>query len=416
MGIAIRFLLKNRALRFPHFRRFLTQRFCLILALNMQTTIIAYWMYLITGDVVSVGKLGLFEAIPAIGCSFFTGHLVESREKRTLLLRCISAYVLLAIFYCGLAFFEGSHHLPMSWQTGLIYGGVFVGGVIRAFVSPSSFSLLGLLLPRKLYANGATWSSTSWQAGGIMGPLLAGLFIAAIGIKWSIAAVVPFELIALVLMFSIPKQAILQKLKEPVLQSVREGLKFIRRTPIIFTALLLDMFAVLLGGATALLPAYAQEVLDVGEIGYGWLRAAPGMGAILMYIGLSFSPLKNKPGGKMALAIAGYGICIIVFGISTSFVLSFAALLVSGALDSISVVVRGIILQLYTPDDMRGRVSAVNTMFVSSSNELGEVESGYTAHWFGLKNAVLIGGFATIIVVSAAWTKSKALRKLHFEG
>lgn len=414
MSLAIRFLLKNRALRFPFFRRFLTQRFCLILALNMQTTIIAYWMYLITGDVVSVGKLGLFEAIPAIGCSFFTGHLVESREKRTLLLRCISAYVLLAVFYCGLAFYEGHHHLPMRLQTSLIYGGVFVGGVIRAFVSPSSFSLLGLLLPRKLYANGATWSSTSWQAGGIMGPLLAGLFIAAIGIKWSIAAVVPFELVSLVLMFSIPRQPILQKIKEPVLHSVKEGLKFIRRTPIILTALLLDMFAVLLGGATALLPAYAKDVLDVGEIGFGWLRAAPGIGAILMYIGLSFSPLKNKPGAKMALAIAGYGICIIIFGISTSFVLSFIVLVASGALDSISVVVRGIILQLYTPDDMRGRVSAVNTMFVSSSNELGEVESGYTAHWFGLKNAVLIGGFATIIVVSAAWTKSKALRKLNF--
>lgn len=415
MSLAIRFLLKNRALRYAHFRRFLSQRFCLILALNMQTTIIAFWMYQITGDVVSVGKLGLFEAIPAIGCSFFTGHLVEQREKRTLLLRCITAYVLLAFFYTGLAFFEGSHHLPMSWQTNLIYGGVFAGGVIRAFVSPSSFSLLGLLLPRKLYANGATWSSTSWQAGGISGPLLAGIFIALMGIKWSVAAVIPFELIAFFMMLSIPKQPILQKVKEPVLQSVREGLKFIRRTPIILTALVLDMFAVLLGGATALLPAYAQEVLAVGEVGYGWLRAAPGMGAILMYIGLSFSPLKNNPGGKMALAIAGYGICIIVFGVSTSFVLSFAALVISGALDAISVVVRGVILQLYTPDDMRGRVSAVNTMFVSSSNELGEVESGYTAKWFGLKNAVLLGGAATIVVVSAAWAKSKALRKLKFD-
>ncbi len=415
MQFSIKFILKNRALRYPLFRKYLVQRFCIILALFMQNTILVYWLYDLTNDVWSIGKLGLFEAIPAIGCSFFSGHFVEQREKKTMLSRCIAGYVLLTAGYTCLGYTAHQQMISISVTTNLIYAGFFINGVIRAFLSPSSFSLLGLLIPRKHLANGATWSSTSWQTGAVVGPLLGGLFIAMLSVPLSIAGVLIIEIIALLGILSIPRQPIMKKEKEPALKSLKEGLQFVFRTQIILAALTLDMFAVLLGGATALLPVYARDILKVGEVGYGWLRAAPGMGAILMFFLLAWFPLRTNPGKKLLFSIAGYGVAIIIFGISRDVVLSFSMLLVSGMLDAVSVVVRSTILQLYTPDEMRGRVAAVNTMFISSSNEIGEVESGITAKWMGTVPAVLFGGCMTIVVVAVTWMVAPAIRTFKLE-
>ncbi|HRO42807.1 MAG TPA: MFS transporter [Flavipsychrobacter sp.] len=415
MRFSIKFILKNRALHYPLFRKYLVQRICIILGLFMQNTILVYWMYNLTNDVWSIGKLGLFEAIPAIGFSLVSGHFVEQREKKTMLSWCIAAYCVLTAGYVALSWASGANLLTVPVVTNLIYAGFFINGVIRAFLSPSTFSLLGLLVPRKHLANGATWSSTSWQTGAVIGPLLGGMFIALFSVPISLVAVLIIEVIALIGIAGIPRQAIMKKEKEPVLQSLKEGLRFVFRTQIILAALTLDMFAVLFGGATALLPVFARDILKVGEVGYGWLRAAPGFGAIITFFLLAWMPLRKKPGQKLLFSIAGFGIAIIVFGISRNVYLSFAMLLLSGMFDAVSVVVRGVILQLYTPDEMRGRVAAVNTMFISSSNEIGEVESGLAAKWIGTVPAVLFGGCMTLVVVVVMWFAAPAIRTFKLE-
>lgn len=381
----------------------------------MQMTIISYMVYKLTKDQLSLGMLGLWEVIPAIGFSLFSGHFVDQREKRTSLLQCLVGYIFLSAFYVLLAYPQLQSRMGISTITWLIYAGVFIGGGIRAFLSPSSFALMGMIVPRRLYANATTWSSTAWQLGAVIGPLLGGILIAAGGFKISLVAVFVVQLVSLYALLRIPKQAILQKGKEPILKSLGEGLRFVFRTEVILAALSLDMFAVLFGGATALLPVYADDILKVGEIGYGWLRAAPGIGAIICLAILSFAPLKKNPGLKLVASIAGFGVSTIIFGISTSFILSFLMLLVGGMLDSVSVVIRGTILQAYTPDHMRGRVAAVNTMFISSSNEIGALESGATAKWMGTVPAVVFGGFMTILIVVGTYLKAPTLRKLKLE-
>ena len=386
------------------------------MALNLQTTVIVYWVYTLTNDVASVGLLGLFEAVPAIGFSFISGHVVDQREKRNMILLCILCYLLLSGGYIFLALRGASPGTHQMTVVHFIYAGIFFGGLLRAFVSPATFALLGMLLPRKLYPNGSTWSSSAWQMGAILGPLLAGILIALVGIAASLSGALLLIVVALFSILMIPRQTILKKEKEPILQSLREGARFVGRTQIILAVLLLDMFAVLFGGATALLPAYARDILHVGEIGFGWLRAAPGIGAIVMFFILANRPLKTQPGIKLLLCIAAFGGSLIIFGISKNFALSIAMLILSGAFDAVSVVIRGTILQLYTPDEMRGRVAALNTMFISSSNELGEVESGFTAKWMGTVPAVVFGGCMTLVVAGVTYFTAPKLKALKLEA
>ncbi len=390
-------------------------RFMLIMSLHMQTTIISYLVYRLTKDPISLGMLGLWEVIPAIGLSFISGPVIDHQEKKGSLIRCIILYLLLSILFVLLAtdWFQQSAGIDATvW---LIYVGIFISGGIRAFLSPANFALLGMIIPRKLYANATTWSSTAWQTGAVIGPLLGGAMIAVSDFKISLGSIIGFQLIALYALVRIPKQALIQKAKEPILKSLKEGLLFVFKTQAILAALSLDMFAVLFGGAVALLPVYADDILHVGEVGYGWLRAAPAIGAIICLGILSFIPLKTKPGMKLLWSIAAFGITTIVFGISTSFVLSFTMLLLGGLFDSVSVVIRGTILQLYTPDDMRGRVASVNTMFISSSNELGALESGLTAKWMGTINAVVFGGIMTLFVVWVTYVKAPILKTLKLD-
>lgn len=415
MSAFLKFLIKNKALNYPLFRSYLLFRFTLILALNMQMAVISYMVYRLTKDELSLGMLGLAEVVPAVGFSMFSGHFVDRREKRNLLLICIIGYLFLTSFFVFLAWPSVQTRAGIEAIKWLIYLGIFIGGGLRAFVSPSAFSLFGLIIPRRLYAGATTWSSTSWQLGAVFGPLLGGTMIALTDFKTSLISVLIIEIIALIAILKIPKQQVLLKEKEPILKSLAEGLQFVFKTQIVLAALALDMFAVLFGGAVALLPVFADDILKVGEVGFGWLRAAPGIGSILTLLMLSMIPLKTKPGIKLLFCIAGFGITIILFGVSNWFLFSFFMLLIGGMFDAVSVVIRGTILQLYTPDHMRGRVAAVNTMFISSSNELGALESGLTAKWMGTIPAVIFGGTMTLVTAAVSYFKAPTLRKLDFE-
>lgn len=429
MRPALAFLVKNKALHYPLFRNYLLLRITIILALNMQSTIVSYYVYKLTHDKLALGMLGLWEVIPAIGVSLFSGHFVDIREKKSVLTQAVIGYILLSAFFVFLAWPGAQHLFSVKGILWLIYGGIFIGGALRAFLSPASFALLGMLVPKKLYSNATTWSSTSWQIGAVAGPLLAGFMIATSGFYFSLISVGIIEIISLVAILRIPRQPILNKQREAISKSLGEGLRFVFNTKIILAALSLDMFAVLFGGAVALLPVYADDILKVGELGYGWMRAAPGIGSIISLIILSFIPLKNAPGTKLLLSIAAFGVTTIVFGfsghfgiqplftlwgfgVSPGFMIAFAMLLLGGLFDAVSVVIRGTILQVYTPDSMRGRVAAVNTMFISSSNELGAMESGITARVMGTVPAVVFGGCMTLVVVAATWFMTPSLMKL----
>ena len=434
-------LLRNKSLRFPLFRKYLLVRFSIILALNMQSTIISYFVYQLTfdpvthkGDALVLGLIGLWEVIPAIGCSLFSGHFVDIKEKKGLIFGCIVGYLLLSVFFATLAWPGVQHVFSRSAIIYFIYVGIFIGGALRAFISPASFALMGMLLPKKHYTNGTTWSSTAWQSGFVIGPLLGGFLISFTGFHWSLATVTAIECVSLTAILLIPAQAIMKKGKEPILKSLGQGIRFVFSTQLILAALSLDMFAVLFGGAVALLPVYSDEILKIGGVGYGWMRAAPGIGSILMLLALSFMPLKKEAGIKLLIAIAGFGCTTIVFGlcgniadtaifgkflgcnISWAFLLAFFMLLLGGMFDAVSVVIRSTILQLYTPDSMRGRVAAVNTMFISSSNELGAMESGITARWMGTIPAVVAGGCMTLVVVGVTYFAAPLLRALKLES
>jgi len=409
------FFYKNPSLKIKEFRAFLATRLGIIFALNMQSTILYFWVYQITNNKLSLGFVGLAEVIPAIGCSLIAGHYVDQSEKRKMVLKCLSGYLITAICLFVLALPWIEKELSVSVLVGLIYALVFLGGIMRSFFAPSMFSLFGLIVPREHYPNATSWSSMSWQMGAVIGPLVAGGFIALLGITSGLFAVICVFLIIFIPLLSIQVKPILKKEKEPILQSIREGLKFVVRTPTLLGAQLLDMFSVLFGGAVALLPVYQKEILHVNEMGFGILRAAPGIGALLTLGLLAFLPLKTQPGKKLFVCVTGFAVSIIVFGISTNFYLSFAMLLFSGMFDAVSVVIRSTILQLVTPDDMRGRVSAVNTIFVSSSNEFGDFESGVMANWLGTVRAVVTGGVLTLGVIAFTYAKVPKLRNFSFE-
>lgn len=406
------FFEKNPSLLLREFQVFLASRFGVVFSLNMQTTIIFYWIYELTKDKLTLGLIGLAEVIPAVGISFFSGYVVDHTEKRKMVLSCILGYILVSVLLVGVAFFPFTDR---SLQVVSIFVLVFLGGVLRAFYSPSMFSLFGKIMPKSLYPNATSWSSMSWQLGAVIGPLTAGFSIALLGIENALIFIVAVQILMVFLTLSIKPQAHEVLAKEPVLRSVREGLQFVFKTPVLFSALSLDLFSVLFGGAIALLPVYQKEILFISDMGYGILRAAPGIGALLTLGLLAFLPLKTKPGIKLFWCVGGFAVSIIIFGISKNFYLSLAMLVLSGMFDAVSVVIRSIILQITTPDHMRGRVAAVNTMFVSSSNELGDFESGLMAHWLGTVRAVVVGGCITLGVVLFTFAKVPQLRNFKFE-
>ena len=388
------------ALRFKEFNFFLIIRFLLVFAWSMQFIIIEWEVYNITKDPLALGLIGLAEIIPAISTALFAGHIVDQNEKKKLFVLAIFAFLVIS---SGFYFITSSYmynNYSSKYILIAIYSLVFAGGFVRAFFGPIIFSLVALIVTKKTYPNAASWSSSTWQLAAVVGPAFAGFSIAWVGINNSLAFVLVSVFLALLMTFLIKKKPILNpKIGEPILNSLKEGLSFVFKTKSILVAISLDMIAVLFGGAIALLPIYAQDILNVGSQGFGILRAAPAVGALIIMFMSAYIPVTKNAGKKLLIAIFCFGLSIIVFGISSIFYLSVFALLIYGITDGISMIIRQTILQLKTPDEVRGRVASVNSIFIGSSNEIGAFESGLTAKLMGTVPAVVFGGVMTILSV-----------------
>jgi len=357
------------ALRFKEFNIFLAVRFALVFGWSMQFVVIEWQVYSITKNPLSLGIIGLMEIIPALSMALFAGHIVDQKEKRNLLALCIAAFSLISM---GL-FLLTWPKMIKDWSTNAvlysIYALVFFGGFLRSFFGPTIFSLIALIVPKKVYPNAATWSSSTWQMASVLGPAVTGFLIYKIGVHWTLCLVFALVMLSLLFVFQIKRKPILNpKIGEPIMESLKEGIKFVYKTKAILGALTLDMIAVLFGGAIALLPVFAQDILKVGPEGFGILRAAPAVGAFITMLITAYIPISKNAGIKLLASIFGFGVCIIVFGLSSIFWISVLALFFSGVTDGVSMVIRQTILQLKTPDEMRGRVASVNSMFVGSSN------------------------------------------------
>ncbi len=379
----------------------------------MQFIIVEWEVYNLTKDPLSLGLIGLVEVIPAVSMALFAGHIVDQNEKKRLFIYAISAFLLVAIGY----YFITSPYVYATYASNEILIGiyllVFIGGFIRAFFGPIIFSLVALIVPKKIYPNAATWSSSTWQLAIVVGPAFAGFSIAWIGVHASMGFVLAAIALGLLLTVFIKKKPILNpKIGEPILQSLKAGLSFVYKTKAILVAITLDMVAVLFGGAIALLPIYAQDILQVGSEGFGILRAAPAVGSVLMMFVSAYIPLTKNAGKKLLIAIFAFGLSIIAFGVSSVFWISVVALFLYGVTDGVSMIIRQTILQLKTPDEVRGRVASVNSIFVGSSNELGAFESGLAAKLIGTVQAVVFGGIMTILTVGFTAIKFPDFRKL----
>jgi MFS family permease len=401
------------ALRIKEFNIFLFVRFLLVFGWSMQFIVIEWQVYSITKDPLSLGIIGLMEIIPAFSMALFAGHIVDQKEKRNLLALCTGAFSLISL---GL-FLLTTDAVLNSWSTNAvlysIYALVFFGGFLRSFFGPTIFSLVALLVPKKIYHNAATWSTSTWKTASVSGALCGGFFIGWIGVDKTLSIVFVLVVLSFITVFQIKKKPILNtKIGEPIKESLKAGVKFVFQNKAILGTLTLDMIAVLFGGTVAILSVFAQDVLNVGPEGFGILNASISIGSIVTMLLTTYIPISRNTGKKMLISVFIFGLSIIAFGMSSIFWVSVLALFVSGAADGISMVIRQTILQLKTPDDMRGRVSSVNSMFVGSSNELGAFESGLAAKIVGPVAAVVFGGTMTLITVVTTGIVSPTIRNL----
>jgi len=394
----------------PLLTRYLVARFAAALAVQMQTVAVGIQVYALTHDPLDLGLVGLSQFLPFVVCVLPAGHLADRLDRRGIVLGCLGVLGLGALALAGFA----HAHLARPWP---VFAVMVVFGVARAFMAPASNALLPNLVPREKFRSAVALNSSAWQLATIAGPALGGTLYALAGpatVYGIVAGLVAAGLVGLAL---VPRRGAAVAPTAESWRHVLEGIMFVWRRKSVLGAISLDLFAVLFGGATALMPAYAAEVLDIGAAGIGWLRAAPGVGAALTALVLSLHPIQRRAGRAMFAGVALFGVATIVFGLSTRFWFSLAALAILGAADMLSVFVRQVLIQLETPDAMRGRVSAVNSMFIGASNELGEFESGVTAAWWGLKPAVVVGGLATL-GVALLWSRLfPSLRRLdRFES
>jgi MFS family permease len=403
------------SVRVPEYRNLILGRFFFIMALRMMGTLVGWWIYELTNDPFAIGLIGLAEVLPALTMALYSGHVIDISEKRGLLLKTVSFYTLCAgtLLFLSTPFIH-NHFRPHQISI-WIYCVIFCTGVIRSFTGPNFSALIGLIVPRKFLQNATTWSQGSWLSASVFGHASGGFMIAIFGNMGTLILICSLLILSFFVLMQLKPKPLLQKIKEGrTWESVQQGLRFVYKTKELLGAFSLDMFAVLFGGAVAMVPVYARDILKIGAIGFGWLNAASDMGSIIVVILLTVSPIRKHQGRKLFFAVAGFGVCIVLFGLSKWFLLSFFALLTAGMLDGVSVVVRGTVMQLMTPDHLRGRVSSVSSMFVNSSNELGQFESGVTARIMGVVPSVVFGGCMTIAVVIITWLKSPSLRKFQY--
>lgn len=399
------------SLRYPEFRNLVVATFVLTVALLAQEIAIGYELYRITRDPFALGMIGLVEAIPFISFSLFGGHIADRASKRKILLwsvGCIAAAsgVLQLVS-------RQQDFLPRPVLLFVIYGAIFIIGLCRAFQSPTATSLRGILVPVALYENAATWSSSAWQVGAIVGPVFSGFAYSWFGFSNTLLIVVVMIIVSFFFYWNIGETPILPSNRDiDMVASIRQGIRFVFKSRIILYSISLDLFSVLFGGVMAILPIYADDILRVGAQGLGILRAAPSIGAIgTMLVLMRISPMA-RAWRNLLLAVTGFGVSILVFAVSPWMILSVLALFCSGAFDSISVVIRATILQVMTPDEMRGRVMAVNGIFLASSNELGAFESGLAAKLMGTIPSAVFGGIMTLLIVAWVHARTRNLQKV----
>jgi len=398
------------ALRYRDFSIIVTlNQFCLTLAILIQEIIVAYSLYKINKDPLTLGLIGLAEAIPFIALSLWGGCFADRFNKQTIMKICLFFAIPLPLVLWGLFHAYGLKQIELSTLSWGVYAVIFGLGTIRGFYNPSATSLKPFLIPRDIYANGATWTTIGWQSGVIIGPMLGGLMLAFLGRETSFISVAVLLSLCFLLVNLLSKRTFPKIETERVLQSLGEGFRFIAKTKIVLWAISLDLVSVLFGGVIALLPIFAEDILKIGPEGLGYLRAAPSIGALITMIALTRFPPTQHAWRNMLLAVAGFGLFTLLFAYSDYLWLSLFALAMTGACDSISVVIRQTILQIYPPENMRGRVAAVNGMFVSSSNELGAFESGLAAKYLGPVIATVFGGSMTLLVIALSWAKTKDL-------
>ncbi len=407
------------ALRYPAFRNLMAGAFLFTIGIQIQEVVIGYELYTMTHQPLVLGLIGLAEAIPFISLALFGGLLADRRDKRRLIVGSVAFVVLGSITLLWALLPSTRLWMSKTVLLGVIYGVIAAFGLARGLFAPAASAMSAFLVPRELYPNSSAWRSTAWQAGAILGPVSAGFLYAAFGLTATLALVIAF-FVAAVSLFAVmppqPPRAIpANEVQGNLWQSLREGIDFVWNTPIILYALSLDMFSVLFGGVVAILPVFAADILQVGPQGLGILRAAPSIGALLTLLVCTRYPPTRNAWRNLLIAVAGFGVMSLTFGLSRWFWLSVAALFVSGAFDSISVVIRNTILQVLPPDHLRGRVLSVNSIFISSSNELGAFQAGTSASIFGATRSVLLGGSITLLIVGWVWRRSGALFKVRLD-
>jgi len=403
------------AIRIVEFKNLMLGRFVFIMALRMMSTMVGWWIYELTHDPFAIGLIGLSEVIPAVSMALYAGHIIDLSEKRSLILKGVFFYFCCAAVLLFLSTHFVKQHVTNHSIAICVYGVIFCTGITRSFTGPTFTVLLAYIVPKQYLQNATTWSQGTWLTASVTGHAMGGFLIAAIGNSGTLITICGLIIFAFVLFTQLNKhKALSHSAEKATWESVKEGLRFVFRTKAVLGAMSLDLFAVLFGGAVAMVPVYAKDILRVGPQGFGWLNAASDIGSIFIVVLLTVAPMQRNQGKKLFLAVAGFGACIVIFALSKWFLLSFAALLFAGMLDGVSVVVRGTILQLKTPLQLRGRVMSVNSMFINSSNELGQFESGVAAKLMGVVPSVVFGGSMTLLIVIITWFKAPSLRKLEY--
>jgi MFS family permease len=399
------------SLRIRNFRWFITSLLAMTVATQLQAVVVAWQIYELTRDPLSLGLIGLAEAVPFIGIALFAGHVADRGDRFR-----ISLIALAALLLCSLALlsFTLRPGLIVPHRVWPIYAVIFASGIARSFLQPARSALSAELVPRELYPNAVTWRSSAWQLAEVVGPAVGGLvygFGSARAAYSLDVALMGVGVLSLARMRHPPRATPLSG--ESFRESLATGVRFVRSQPVILGALTLDLFSVLFGGAVALLPVFAAEILHVGPEGLGILRAAPAVGAVWMSLVLAHRPPLRRAGRTLLVSVTLFGLCMIGFGLSRNFLLSIGLLAASGMVDTVSVVVRSTLLQVLTPDHLLGRVAAVNAIFIGSSNEIGAFESGTAAKLLGTVPSVVLGGIATLIVVAVTAVKVPELRRLR---
>jgi len=402
---------------FTEFKDYLSGRFLFVMGLRMQSTLLGWWLYEITGNVLAIGLIGLAEVAPAIGLAVHAGYTIDRSEKRKLLLTCVFCFGVCTVLLLLLSFLLIQHPQSENRILVAIYVIIFFTGIIRAFAAPTFQAITASLVPKEFLPNASTWNSATWLFGSILGHAFAGFSIAFLGVSATLIFVATLIFSAFYLLFLLfPKPAVIDIADTGIKRwhHIKEGLQFFFSNKVMLGALSLDLFAVFFGGIVAIIPVVAKDILKTGPIGFAWLNVASDIGSALILLYLLRFPLKRKQGLKLFITVAVFGCSIIVFAFSKSIILSFAALLISGIADGINSVIRGTIIQLKTPEYMRGRVMSINSLFTNSSNELGRLESGLAASAMGVMPSVFFGGGMTLLIVIITFVLTPGLRKLEY--